>query len=725
MPQVELHRFIELLPEAVVLVDEKGAVLHFNRAAISLVGVSGPGPASWQLLTDDLQPLPTDPVAEALRSGEPSTTRAKLKRPRGQASLVSVQVTPLTGVGASGALVRFMPEAEHHTAEELDEYRRYFELSDDLFALASRKAKILRVNEGASRTLGWSADHYLGDHASTLVHPDDLPRAVAAIKSNQVQRDVIVRMRHRDGTWRLISWAVQPERSVEFGDIVLLRGVDVTEKLRQQDQLVTSREQLAEAQDVARIGTIIRDLVTGHTEASPQLSRMLEVPAGEAVVPSALARMSAADRQRTEQALSQARQGMASTITVQVRLSEGPRDFRIWARPQADADGRVHHSMAVVQDVTDETRLSAQLRTAERAVAMGTLAAGVAHEINNPLAFILGNLGAVKNELRRAGAVPGLDMVDLQAALSEAIGGAERVRDIVAGLRAFTSTDDRTTTQVDVPRVLEAALNLTRNETRTRAQVTTVLDPVPMVRANEARLGQLFLNLVLNAAQAIPPGDPEHHELAVRCRLEGHSVVVEVSDTGEGIAPENRSRIFDPFFTTREPGVGTGLGLFVAQGTVRELGGTIRVTPNPGRGTLFTVTLPVGEEPHEAVPAAPVATGRRVLVIDDEPMILRTVKRMLKGHTLSTASSGEEALSLLSTGQFDVILCDMMMPGLSGAQLYEQLDPALRSRMVFMTGGSSSSETQAFLDRHAPRVVDKPFDAGDLERAVSGLTPSR
>ncbi len=722
MPLVELHRVIELLPEATVLVDARGEVVHFNRAAIDLVGVSGPGPASWLLLADDRRPLTNDPVVDALRVGEPSTTRAWLQRPRGVTTLVSVRVTPLSTMGATGAWVTFTPEPERHTAAELDEYRRYFELSDDLFGLASRKAKILRVNEGATRVLGWPADHFLGDQASSLMHPDDLQRAIDAITSNQVQRDVIVRMRHRDGTWRLISWTVYPERSEQFGDIVLLRGVEVTEKLRQQDQLVTSREQLAVAQDIARIGTIIRDLVAGNTEASPQLARMLEVPPGEELIPSALARMSPVDRERTERALSEDRHGLASTITVQIRLSEGPRDFRIWARPQADGTGRVHHSIAVVQDVTDETRLSAQLRTAERAVAMGTLAAGVAHEINNPLAFILGNLQAVKNELGRAGAVPGLDMVDLLAALSEAIGGAERVRDIVAGLRAFTSTDDRTTTQVELPRVLDAALNLTRNETRTRARVVTSLDAVPTVKANEARLGQLFLNLVLNAAQAIRPGDPEHNELAVRCRLEGHSVVVEVSDTGEGIPPENRSRIFDPFFTTREPGVGTGLGLFVAQGTVRELGGTIRVAPNVTRGTTFTVTLPVGDEAHEPAPAPVASAGQRVLVVDDEPMILRTVKRMLKGHTLSTASSGEEALSLLRREQFDVILCDMMMPGLSGAQLYEQLDPALRSRMVFMTGGSASSETQAFLDRHAPKVVDKPFDAGDLERAVSGFT---
>jgi signal transduction histidine kinase len=271
----------------------------------------------------------------------------------------------------------------------------------------------------------------------------------------------------------------------------------------------------------------------------------------------------------------------------------------VWTRPHTDASGAVVRLIAVVQDITEEVRLAAQLRLTERMASLGTLAAGLAHEVNNPLAFIVANLNTVRSELGRVNELPGIDLDDMRAALAEAQEGAERVASIVANLKSFSRDDDeRSPAPCDVRTIIEGVLNLTRNETRHRARVLKELNPVPLVMANQARLGQVLLNLVLNAAQAISDGRVEENLIAVSTATEGSSAVVTVEDSGHGIAPEDLGRVFDPFFSTRAPGRGSGMGLFIARGIVRELGGEIDVESgeNLGRArTRFRVRLPAAD----------------------------------------------------------------------------------------------------------------------------------
>ena len=359
-------------------------------------------------------------------------------------------------------------------------------------------------------------------------------------------------------------------------------------------------------------------------------------------------------------------------------------------------------------------------------VSVGTLAAGVAHEINNPLAYVISNLDFVNGALpAQIGARADLSRDQVEA-LKEAREGAERVRLIVRDLKTFSRADDVDRGPVDVHEVLSASANMAWNEIRHRARLVKHEARGLKACGNEARLGQVFLNLLVNAAQSIPEGDAEHNEIRIATRAQDESVIVEVSDTGRGISPEDRPRLFDPFFTTKPVGVGTGLGLYVCQNIVASLGGSITVESEIGRGSTFRVTLPAATSlVAERRPAATARSHRRgrILVVDDEPQICSALRRSLPEHDVETAATAAQALSSLRAGsRFDVIFCDLMMPQQTGADFYAALvreTPDQASRIVFLTGGAFSPSSRAFLDSVENPNIEKPFDLVSL-RALIG-----
>ncbi|QSQ11058.1 sensor histidine kinase [Myxococcus landrumensis] len=237
----------------------------------------------------------------------------------------------------------------------------------------------------------------------------------------------------------------------------------------------------------------------------------------------------------------------------------------------------------------------AQLLFADRLIALGRIAAGVGHEINNPLAFILSNLEYIHQELQQKEELAEQERQEVLEALAETRDGAERIRLIVRDLQTLSRSEDVGSGPSDVGSVVRTAAKMAMHELRHRARLVVECDGVPPVQGNGARLGQVFLNLLLNAAQAIVPGQVEVNEVRVVASeaMPGRVVAVEVRDTGCGISPEHRERIFDPFFTTKPLGVGTGLGLAVCHGIVTSLGGTLTVESAPGQGSTFRVTLPV------------------------------------------------------------------------------------------------------------------------------------
>nr|WP_044278459.1 ATP-binding protein [Myxococcus stipitatus] len=249
--------------------------------------------------------------------------------------------------------------------------------------------------------------------------------------------------------------------------------------------------------------------------------------------------------------------------------------------------------VTIARDYTERKRTQAQMMLADRMASMGLLAAGIAHELNNPLAYVLSNLEYLHSTLGpRARPLSPDDMVECRQVLDDAREGAERMRQIVRQLRVFSRVEETREEPVDVHRVLDSVIQMAASEVRPRARLVKTYGTVPQVRGNEGKLFQVFLNLVINAAHAIEEGQSETNEIRITTRPdEGSRVLVEVRDTGGGIPPEHLRRIFDPFFTTKSAGLGTGLGLSICDTIVTALGGHISVESSVGVGTTFRVAL--------------------------------------------------------------------------------------------------------------------------------------
>ena len=392
----------------------------------------------------------------------------------------------------------------------------------------------------------------------------------------------------------------------------------------------------------------------------------------------------------------------------------------------------------VVRDVSARRELVARSMQVDRMIAVGTLAAGVGHEINNPLAYVMANVAYAKGEVDRAQralaamgdrepatAPLATAMSEVVEILGEVSEGACRIRDIARDLNMFARNDEDLSL-VDLRAAADAALRMATPEIRRRARVARQYDDVPSVRASASRIGQVLLNLVVNAAQAINTGRPDANEVGVRIRADGPNVVVEVSDTGSGIAPEHRARLFTPFFTTKPVGQGTGLGLSISKRIVQSLGGDIDVESVLGVGTTMRVTLPAArEQKPRSVPSLPAPAGRaRLLFVDDERLLGVAFQRALaREHDVVVVETAAEVLSRLIAGEkFDVIFCDVHMPVMSGVELYEAVErtrPEVAQRFVMVTGGGYGVHAREFLESRKTPQLEKPLDMGQV-RALLG-----
>ena len=418
--------------------------------------------------------------------------------------------------------------------------------------------------------------------------------------------------------------------------------------------------------------------------------------------------------------------------------------------------------LATVRNESEKKTLEANMAAVDRLASMGTLAAGMAHELNNPLAYVCFNIESLEQDLpalaaaitrcctalrEQVGDAVFADIVgqgaplvepsmlqDIVDRIREALQGTRRMKVMTRGLGMFSRVEQTQRTLVDLQGAIESAIGFATSEIVPRARLVRALSDLPAVWGSEGKLSQVFLNLLVNAAHAINEGNAQNNQITVRSWVAETMVNVEIADTGAGIPAKDLERIFEPFFTTKPAGVGTGLGLAICRRIVAEFGGELRVESQLGKGSAFVVCLPIpSSAPHEQraeidSPNAPnsITPGGRILVVDDEADLRKLIGRLLgHDHELVSASSGEQAQAILESDQaFDVIICDLMMPGMSGMALHDWLanrSLGLATQIIFVTGGAFTPQAAEYLARVGNATFEKPFDADELKQRVSDM----
>lgn len=418
------------------------------------------------------------------------------------------------------------------------------------------------------------------------------------------------------------------------------------------------------------------------------------------------------------------------TVEVRLRAADGSwRELELTVQ-HAEVGGR-EAQLVIGRDVTDRKRLQRQVLVADRMFSLGTLATGIAHEINNPLACVMGNVSVAREALEAGEEASAEGKHELLAALGDAYEGAERVRKIVLGLRSLSRAEEERRVAVQLAPLIERAMQLAGNELRHRATIVSELAARAAVLGDEGRLTQVVVALLVNAAQAMPTGRAHDNVISVRTSDGEGTVVLDIEDTGVGIPAAVLPRVFDPFFTTKAVGSGAGLGLSICHGIVTSLGGQITVESVEGHGTHVRVVLPACAEcaREPSAPAVPSAASdvHSVLIVDDDQRVALALRRMLERNSIcgevTLVASGAEALSRLRGGRrYDAILCDVMMPEQSGLELYDQiraLDERQARRLLFITGGAFATELQLRLEELGRPCLSKPLQLEELRRVIA------
>ncbi len=725
MTAAVFESFFSQSREALCVLDAEGRVHHVNASLLIVFGCAEAeivGKPCVEMVHPEDRERTQGALQRFASRGTRGTFDARWQQPDGSYRWMSWQVDP------HGDLLYCRLRAVTTTDEPLAQ--TFFDALPSPVVVFGEDGSCVLSNEAHAQLLGRTTSELAGKRFDELGYPPALREAFGA----QVQRvlstgePVLLReLRFVTLDGRAIWFQVRSQ-SVRIGGRVVVLSVaeDITERRAVEQALERSEssfrrliERAPDAIFVHRVGSIVyANPLAGRILGYEDAVELVDLPFRELVA--------VEDRARLDRLT-----GTSSELRMLRR--DGTLLFVEATQHFVDFDG-AEATLLFARDVTERRRIQVQLQHADRMVSVGTLAAGVAHEVNNPLAYVLANLDFVQRAVVELSALPEAGplmdrLEELLPAIQDAVSGGRRVRDIVADLRTFSSPAEDTRRPVDVRTVLDTALHMAENEIRHRARLVRDYGEVPRVLGSDARLAQVFLNLLVNAVQSLPEG--AEHTLRVRTRTSPTgAAVVEIQDSGVGIPSSDLARVFDPFYTTKPVGVGTGLGLSICHAIVDALGGSIELESEAGRGTVARVTLPAAATPtvraRAAVQLPSSPTPLRILVVDDEAPIGRVLQKIFgREHELVLATSGEDALARLEGETFDVVFCDLMMPGVSGVEVYRQAiaaRPDTAGSFVFMTAGAFTPAARAFLDSVPNRRVGKPFDFAELRRVLADVS---
>ena len=603
----------------------------------------------------------------------------------------------------------------------------------------------LSWNPGVERVLGYTEDEFVGQPIQRIFTPEDvregIPRGELEYARTHGRASDDRWMLRKNGTrfWASgITSALRDRNGQLLGYGKILR--DLTAERELQDRLAESEERLRSALAAARVATWRWDLRTEKDTIDAGLARLLELGNEDVTVTleQFFARVHPEDRDRTRAAFERA-VATAGGLDVEfrvVRADGSVRWLRDYGETVLDHAGQPQYLTGAVLDVTEQRESEEQLRQAQRMDAVGKLAGGMAHEVNNMMSVVLGFTDLVlgdlgPNDRRRH------DLEQVRAA-------ASRAAAVTGQLLAFSRRQLLKPTVVHPAEVVESLRPVLRRLLGEDRQLTVRAAPeTPAVRADRGQLEQVLINLALNARDAMEQGGRLTMETddAASAGSElrqgdwdvpaGSYAMLTVHDTGHGMDPETLDRIFEPFFTTKPAGQGTGLGLAVVHGIIHQSGGFVRARSRPDAGTTFTIYLPAVPASIDAAPsedaAAEIPHGRgTILIVEDEPMVRRLVVRTLEqlGYHCLEAGDGAEALELLQSRRqpIEAVVSDIVMPRMSGRELAEQI-AAVRpgTRVLFMSGYTDDEMVRRHLLVPGAPFIQKPFETDDLARRLQEL----
>jgi PAS domain S-box-containing protein len=615
--------------------------------------------------------------------------------------------------------------------ESEQRYRTVLDEMGEAYYEVDLRGNLVFFSDALARQLGYTPEELMGMNYRKYTLEEDWENIFQVF--NQVYRTgEPLRSCHavqiaKDGRRIAVEYSVLPWRD-EKGEIIGFRGVarDITERKRLEEELRKSEERFRTVLDEMEDSYFELDIAGNFTFVNDALCRVMGFSREEVLGKNYRMLVAKEDWDRIFKVFNEVyRTGrpQKGVIFKTVRKDGSIGIGELAALPVRDEKGEVVGFRGIGRDIAERVKAEEERRELERRAqlaarlaAVGEMASGIAHEINNPLTGVIGyaQLLLARKDVPE----------DMRAPLEVINESAQRVASILRRLLTFARQYKPERRLVNINEVVESALRLRAYHLETsNIKVTTHLAPdLPTTIADPGQLQQVFLNIIINAEAAMKRVSRQGR-LVVKTEARDSTIRISFKDNGPGIAPEHLERIFEPFFTTSEVGEGTGLGLSVCHGIITEHKGRIWAESQPGKGATFFIELPVVTAVMEekAPPAqAPSRLGRiRVLVVDDEPVVREFVSRVLRaeGCEVDTAGSAEEALERLNSQRYRLLLLDIKMPGTGGIELYRRLGkiaPSLAKRTLFITGDVMGERTRDFLARTGAPYIVKPFDTYTL-----------